>query len=392
MRVLHVIEGLAPALGGLSRAAANLSELIAHSGAEVEIITTIGQNRDKLFQPIGVKVQALPRRFLHAWGYAPRLSRVIRDAVSKADLVHLHGLWLYPHLMASRTAWRAQKPYVVSPHGMMDTWALAQGKFKKRVYGRLIEWRTLQRAAAIHAVSESEAKDIRRLGFSPQIVTIPNGINKTEFAQLPSRFVFRNKYPLLTDKTVFLFLGRIHPKKGLDLLVKAFCQVTKVCPKTILVIAGPDEIGYQKHLEACLSGEGFLGRCLFTGMLQPEERLAALAAADIFVLPSYSEGFPIAAIEALAAGLPVILTEACNIPGIEEEGAGMIITPELTSLSQAMLRLTDDTALRNQVGHSGRQLALAKYTWDRVAEQMTQVYENILLRENSEYARKAQFA
>jgi glycosyltransferase involved in cell wall biosynthesis len=127
-------------------------------------------------------------------------------------------------------------------------------------------------------------------------------------------------------------------------------------------------------------------------MLQPTERLSALAGSDIFVLPSYSEGFPIAPIEALAAGLPVVLTEACNIPDIEEAGAGIVITPEIGSLTEAMLLLINNTALRRRMGVKGRELALAKYTWDRVAARMTEVYKNILLPQKAEYLPKAQLA
>ncbi len=378
MRLLHIVEGLSPALGGMSRVAANLSELFARSGSEVEIITTIEQNSDPIYQPRGVTVRALPRKFVRSWAYAPGLSEIIERAVANADLIHLHGLWLYPHFVASRAAWRARKPYLVSPHGMMDGWALAQGKLKKRVYGGLIEWRTLQRAAAIHAVSETEATDIKRLGFTADIVTIPNGINSNEFAQLPNPSVFTTRYPELLNKTIFLFLGRLHPKKGLDLLVRAFCEVAKVRPDTALVLAGPDEIGYQLRLTSYLDAEGLRGRCIFTGMLGDEERLAALSAADIFVLPSYSEGFPIATIEALAAGVPVILTEACNIPDIEEQGAGIIVKPETTSLREGMLRLVDNPKARKQMGINGRQLALGVYSWDTVAERMGSVYQTVL--------------
>jgi glycosyltransferase involved in cell wall biosynthesis len=378
MRLLHIVEGLSPALGGMSRVAANLSELFARAGSEVEIITTIAQSSDRIYQPSGVTVQALPRRFVPSWAYAPGLAEIIERAVANADLIHLHGLWLYPHFVASRAAWRARKPYLVSPHGMMDEWALAQGKLKKQVYGSLIEWRTLQRAAAIHAVSETEATDIKRLGFTADVVTIPNGINRNEFAQLPNPSVFTTRYPELLNKTIFLFLGRLHPKKGLDLLVKAFTEVAKVRSDTALVFAGPDESGCQLSIASYLDGEGLGGRCLFTGMLGDEERLAALSAAHIFVLPSYSEGFPLATIEALAAGLPVILTEACNVPDIEEQGAGIIVKPEVSSLQQAMLRLADDPTVRKQMGINGRQLALDAYSWDTVAERMGSVYQTVL--------------
>jgi glycosyltransferase involved in cell wall biosynthesis len=352
-------------------------------GIEVDIVTTTRPHSEQLFNPLGVRVQAVPCKFIRAWAYAPSLSRTIKDSVQKADLVHLHGLWLFPHFVASRASWQAGKAYVVSPHGMVDSWALSQGKLKKQIYGNLIEWQTLKRAAVIHAVSESEARDIKRLGFTSEVVTIPNGVDFTEFVELPSRSVFQQRNPIIADKTVFLFLGRIHPKKGLDLLLRAFCEVAKVRPNTVLIIAGPDETGYQKQLENYLAEAGQLDKCIFPGMLQSEERLAALAAADVFVLPSYSEGFPIAPIEALAAGLPVILTEACNIPGIEEAGCGIIVRPENDSLSKAMRQLANNPELGKQMGDRGRELVLAKYTWARIASRLTQVYESVLLGKRS---------
>ena len=379
MRVLHVIEGLAPRLGGLSSAVAKLTEEMARQGAEVDIVTTIRPHSEELFRPAGVNVQAVRCKYIPAWAYAPRLTTTIKNSVKQADVIHLHGLWLFPHFVASRASWQAGKAYVVSPHGMMDKWALSQGRLKKQIYGNLIEWQTLRRAAALHAVSQSEARDIKRMGFTSEVVTIPNGVDFTEFAHLPNRSFLQERYPNTAEKTVFLFLGRIHPKKGLDLLIRAFCKVVKTCPNTVLIIAGPDETGYRKQLEDLLSAAQQLDNCIFTGMLQPSERLSALAAADIFVLPSYSEGFPIAPIEALAAGLPVILTDACNIPDIEQEGCGIIVNTETDSLSEAMVRLANNRELARQMGTRGRQLALANYTWDRIATRMTQVYENVLL-------------
>jgi glycosyltransferase involved in cell wall biosynthesis len=378
MRVLHIIEGLAPWRGGLSRAPAHLSQALRGRGIDGEIITTTLPKDGEIFQPEGVEVQAFPRKVLRAWGYAPHMSQAIKAAIQRADLIHVHGLWCYPHLVSSRAAWDAHKPYVVCPHGMLDEWALSQGRFKKRIYANLIEWQTLRRAAVIHALGESEAANIKRLGITTQVVTIPNGVDEAEFDQLPDREVFIKKHPMLGGKTIFLFLGRIHPKKGVTLLAKAFAEVARARPDVALVVAGPDEVGYLKEMEACMDAEGAAGRYVFTGLLAAEDRMEALAAADVFILPSYSEGFPIAPIEALAAGVPVIVTAACNIPGIEEQNVGLISTTEVSTLSQAMIRLADNPALRKQMGANGRTMVSNTYTWDRIAAQMTTVYQNIL--------------
>jgi glycosyltransferase involved in cell wall biosynthesis len=261
---------------------------------------------------------------------------------------------------------------------MLDVWALNQGRFKKRIYSALIERQTLRRAALIHAVRENEAEDVRRFGITTEVVTIPNGVNPVEFDQLPERETFIKKHQFLMGKTIFLFLGRLHPKKGVALLAKAFSEIARSRSDVALIIAGPDEVGFRKEMEKCLNAEGAAGRYVFTGLLSTEERREVLAAADVFVLPSFSEGFPIAPLEALASGLPVILTEACNIPGIEANGAGLIIKAETPALRDAMLKLASNEALRNEMGRKGRNLVLAKYTWDEIAARLTEVYRAVL--------------
>jgi len=378
MKVLHVVGSLSPEWGGLSRAVVGLSSAMAQLGLEVETVTTTRDGEEQL-KAEGTNVSSFRRCGpLAWWGYASGLAPAMKQAVRRADLVHLHGLWLYPHLVGSRAAKRAMKPYVVSPQGMLDPWALGHKKLRKRVYGSLIEWWTLRKAAAIHAVTDSEARDAKRLRLKPPVVIVPNAIDGSEFATLPDRSKLSTRYSALWGETVVLFLGRIHPKKGLDVLVKAFCKVARTRENVMLVIAGPDEIGYRRRLESYLETEGAKARFLFTGMLRGDERLAALAAADLFVLPSYSEGFPVAAVEAMAAGLPVILSRACRIPDFEEARAGFVVAPETEALCGAILRLIGDPLLRKQMGQNGRQLVLAKYTWDKVARQMVAAYQTVL--------------
>jgi glycosyltransferase involved in cell wall biosynthesis len=261
---------------------------------------------------------------------------------------------------------------------MLDTWALNQRRLKKRLYFRLIESRTLRSASSIHAVSETEIEDIRRLAISTEVVHVPNGINQADFEHLPDRNIFREKHPAVAKKTIVLFLGRVHPKKGIALLAKAFSDLAGAQPDLALVVVGPDSGGCQRELEDCMNASGAAGSYVFTGLLGREECIEALAAADIFVLPSSSEGLPIAAMEALAAGLPVILTKACNLQEVEENGAGMIIEQDADALRQAIVTLAGDQATRKEMGRKGREFALTHYTWDRIAARMVNVYESIL--------------
>ncbi len=377
MRVVHVVESLSPAWGGVSRAVAGMSAAMVRHGLEVEVITTAWKDNGQLW-PEGAVVNAFRPGPLAWWGFARDMGAAIRRATALADIVHLHGLWHYPQVAASRAALRVQRPYLVSPHGMLDGWALGYKRSRKHLYASLVEWRTLRRAAAIHAVSESEATSVRRLHLNPAVVVVPNGIDASEFGHLPARSALSLRYPAFAGKTILLFLGRLHPIKGLDILAEAFCRVAKVRDDLVLVIAGPDETGERKKIEARLVGGGARGRYVFTGMLRGAERLAALAGAHLFVLPSYSEGLSVAALEAMASGLPVVLSEASDIPGVKEAGAGFVVPPQVGALGLAIRRLVDDPDLREAMGRRGRHLVLTNYAWDRAAAQMMDVYNGIL--------------
>src|SRR5207248_11003941 len=159
---------------------------MAHIGLEAEIITT-AQGDEEYFHPEGTTVEMFQRGPLGWWGYAPHLAPAIKKAVRRVDLVHIHGLWLYPHLVAARAAARACTPYIVSLHGMLDLWALDHKRFRKRIYACLIERRTLREAAAVHAVSDHEVIDAKRFRLTRPVFIVPNGIDACEFANLPER-------------------------------------------------------------------------------------------------------------------------------------------------------------------------------------------------------------
>jgi glycosyltransferase involved in cell wall biosynthesis len=379
MKVLHVVESLSPKWGGLSRAVAGLSEAMVRHGLEVEIITTIRGNEEQ-FYPKGAKAQAFRRGPLSWWGYAHNLRSAIERAVLRADIIHTHGLWLYPNLIASRAAWHVGKPYVISPHGMLDPWALGHKKYKKRIYASLIEWRTLSRANAIHALSRNEAIDVKSLHFMTPVAVIPNGLDLCEFAKLPDRSTLTtNRYPVLTGKMAALFLGRIHPKKGLDLLARAFCEIMRKRDDVILVIAGPDETGNRDRIESHLKAEGGKDHYIFTGMLRGEERLMAFAAADIFILPSYSEGLPMAVIEAMAAGLPVVISDRVNIHhDVHAYKAGIVTKCDVQEIANAVETLLDNEAIRKEMGENGKRLVQDTFTWDVIVPKIIKLYEQVL--------------
>jgi glycosyltransferase involved in cell wall biosynthesis len=310
-----------------------------------------------------------PRRF----GYSPALKEVMYRM--SFDLIHNHGLWMYPDLAARQAAQRANVPLLVSPHGMLDAWALRNSAWKKRLAGRLFSNRTLRRAACIHALCESEYHSIREYGLKSPVCIIPNGVD------LPKDSV---PNPRRTDEAgrILLFMGRIHAKKGLGNLVNAWAAVrSRRYPNNgwRLVIAGDDQLGQQDKLKCLVRALALEREVVFTGPLRDSDKEAALARADAFVLPSYSEGLPIAVLEAWTYRLPVVMTRECNIPEGFAAGAALEVQPHPQSIAQGLERLfAMDREQLHAMGNRGRALVESKFTWPTVAAQMMDVYRWLL--------------
>jgi len=302
----------------------------------------------------------------------------VQRVVSTFDLVHIHEIWHHPHFAAYCAAKRAGKPYIVSIRGALESWCLNYKALKKRVYATLIQKRTLREASVLHALTVDELRSIRAFGLDNHVVVIPNGLDATEFQDLPGREKLEQLYPQLRGKQVVLFLGRIHSQKGLDLLAEAFGRIVEERREVCLLIAGPDHDGYRAQVERVLSAQGALDKVIFPGMLSGQEKLAALSGVDLFVLPSYSEGFSMAILDALFCGLPVIITGQCHFPEVAQAKAGVVIEPDVDQLVEALVGLLDRPELRKEMGENGRQLIMEKFTWEKVADQMFRLYEDVL--------------
>lgn len=382
MKVLHVVHSLIPEAGGNAKVVAELTENLAKRGITTSIFTTIMEKdeQENLFQPKGVGLFVSQQSFLaRGWPYySPELKKNIMKEMSKFDIIHIHDIWHYPCYAAYRIAKRADKPYIITTQGTLEPWALKYKGLRKRIYMSLVQKRILQEAASIHALTDEETKHIRAIGIENTIIKIPNGIDPQEFQNLPPRKDLDRLFPGLQGKRVILFLGRIHPIKGLDLLAKTFGKIARERDDVRLLIAGPNKEGYQAHIEKMLQTEGVLDKVIFTGMINGYEKMAVLNGADIFILPSYSEGFSIAVLEAMICGLPVIITSQCCFPEVEISKAGFIIEPDTYQLANSLSKLLNDPELCKVMGENGRELVLEKFTIDKIANQMINLYENIM--------------
>lgn len=369
---MHVVAGLDPADGGPSYSVPRLCEALAAMGADPVLLsvaagrdppcdTRQGGYRDQRFAQDAARVPGL-----RALRCSAGFSAALKEAAAAADLVHDHGLWLLPNLQAGWTAAAARKPFVVSPRGMLSPPALAFSRLKKRVFWALLQGPVMRRAACLHATSEQEYDELRTFGLRHPIAVIPNGID------LPVPF------PDTRDGTarerIALWLGRMHPKKGLELLLQAWARVEPARPDWRLSLVGPGEERYVGELRAMSRGLG-LGRVSFDGPVYGAAKGEVYRAADLFVLPSLNENFGLTVAEALAAGTPVIATIGTPWSKVESEGCGWWIEPKSDALAATLTKATamPRPALR-EMGGRGRAWMARDFSWDRVARDIAELY------------------
>jgi glycosyltransferase involved in cell wall biosynthesis len=374
---LHVTEHLDPRFGGVASVLASLSAAIAQTGSWQVILAGFCERDERvvpdLFQ--GVQLERFPRGRL-PWLLGGPVTSRMSNLIQSADIVHIHGLWREPSSVVARLVASAGKPYVISAHGMLEHWALNHKRLRKRFYGAFVEKPTLKRARCLHALTAAELLDYRRYGLSAPVAVIPNGVT------VPSETdpeIFLRQYPQLRGRRLLLYLGRIHPKKGVDLLCRAWAQVAPSLPDAHLVLAGPDSDGTLEVIRGLVVKFGIQSQVTITGMLSGTSKWSALAAADVFVLPSHSEGFSAAVLEALGVGLPVIITRQCNFPEVAASGCGWVIEPDVAELSGAIgLCLRTPAAELALFGRRGQELARSKFNWQTIAQAMLTVYQWVL--------------
>jgi glycosyltransferase involved in cell wall biosynthesis len=386
MKILHVIANLAPRYGGPSQACWEMARAVARLGHQVSIYTTNQDGPGELAVPVdrpawrdGVEVRYFPIQAPRFWGTSLPLALALRRKIPASDLVHIHSLYLFHDLVAGHWCRRFRVPYLVRPHGTLDPFIYRRHRWRKRLMELLFEHRNIRRAAALHFTTAAEAKLAVPFTFQTPGLVVPLGINFEDFAVLPEPGKFRRRYPEIGDRHIILFFGRVNFKKGLDLLAQAFGAVARRRPDVHLVIAGPDNEGWGGRVRTWLDEQGALDRTTFTGMLLGAEKLAVLRDASLFVLPSYSENFGLAVIEAMAAGLPVIISDQVNIwREVQASGAGMVIPVDSGALADQILELLNEPETARRLGQQGRSLVQAQFEWPRIARSLAAAYTRII--------------
>lgn len=370
---LSVLSHIDPKYGGLSAVVPQMCEAVAAGGSVRVDIAAFCAADEAIDGRNGeaADIECWPMSRLR-WARDKKLRSEFARRVEFAAGVHIHGLWEQSSDIAAKTSRRLGKPYILSAHGMLDTWALSHKKLKKQIYSTLIERANVNGAACLHALTRTEAEDYRRYGSRRPVAIIPNGV------VIPARITphaFWALYPELRAKRLLLFLGRLHFKKGLDLLVRSWASIAAQWPEAHLVLAGPDCEGTREKLELLIQQCGLNSRVTFPGMLRNGFKWSALAASECFILPSYSEGLSVATLEAMGAGLPVIVTQQCNLPQVRERRAGWVINPKESELTEALTECLAGGAQRNRaIGRRGVQLVREQHSWPVVGAQMNELY------------------
>ncbi len=361
--------------GGLFTSVRRLGQSLESSNPDVSVhvLSTIDPfvNEDVgAWYPLKVKIHAAVGPW--SFRYSPGIGSDLRSL--DLDIVHVHHLWMYPSVATLRWHGRTRRPYIVTASGMIDRWAVNQARFKKWFAWHAFEKQHLSNASCIHALGESEIDGIRRRGIQTPICVIPNGIDiPPADRELPSP-------PKSANRLQLLFLGRLHPKKGVSELLAAWRKWQKedahFAGDWKLLLAGWGETGDIAKFKREVHEFGIDQTVKFVGPVFDQDKADLLKAATAFILPSFSEGLPIAVLEAWAYGLPALITPQCNLRKGIVEGAAISINPSADSIREglaAMARLSDTE--RRAMGLNGYRLVMSSYSWPIVAAQMKEVYD-----------------
>jgi glycosyltransferase involved in cell wall biosynthesis len=377
MNILHVIPGLTAERGGTTAVVQALAKHQAAAGHAVTVLTTDqGQRHGEHASepPPAVRVERVAVKGPDRIAYAPAFADTVRAHLRQSAVVHVHSIFTYPVHAALREAAALGVPAVLAPHGQLHPYSLSRSRWKKRLY--LALWGRMVRRAcrAWHYTSEPEADASWPHDASPRFV-LPNGVEMQDFSldRGAARSVVERAFPELHERPYVLFLGRLHTKKRLDLLLDAFLAAAP--PACRLVVAGPDEERLWEPLaRRYLSDGGAAKRVLSVGHVAGELKTALLTAAELFALPSEHENFGIAALESLAAGVPVLLSPHVDLaPAAAAAGFGAVAPLDAGAWKERLAALLGDSPL--PAGDAARRWVRANYSWDVLAARLVERYE-----------------
>lgn len=383
LNILQVVPYFAPAwdYGGPVRVCYELSRQLVKRGHEVTVYTTDALNaRSRVIEREetldGIRVRRFRNlsntvAYRHNIFVSPGMLTAMAG-LAGFDVIHLHEYRTLQNTLVHYHAVKLRVPYILQARGSLPI--ARPKKSLKRLYDSLWGHRILNDAARVIALTPTEAEQYGSMGLAEdKVEVVPNGIDLSEFENLPERGEFRRRWGIGDNERLVLYLGRIHEIKGLDVLAKAFAELLKAFNNIKLAIAGPDD-GYLPTLKKLIEALGIEEHVIFTGLLHGRDKLAAYVDADIYVLPSFYEIFGNTVIEACACGTPVIVTDRCGIASVIDGQAGLVVPYDKDHLGNAILHMLGDDEMRRRFGEKGRLLVREQFAWSRIIAQVESIY------------------
>lgn len=385
MNILHVISNMDPTSGGVAAAAIGLTKAQREIGINASMMSSYPPGQSGVvaqdLRQLGIDVRTVgpcPGRI----NRHPLIRPTLEAAMRNIDVVHIHGLWEEVLHCAAVIARRQQIPYLVTPHGMLDPYSLKRSRWIKQFLLTLRVRRNLNFAKALHYTSDAEKQLATPLNLRPMSITEPNGIDFFEFINLPVRGAFRDRLGISATRPVILFLSRLHPKKGLDLLIPAFARFIgnlkqDLIPK--LVIGGPDANGYRATLEQMVARLNISDSVVFSGMLHGVERVQAYVDSDLFALPSYQENFGIVVAEAMACATPVLISDQVNIwPVVKTNTLGQVCHTTIDDIHAHLQDWYMDREQWRAAAQKSPEFVRSNYGWGQIAHRWIENYKLVM--------------
>jgi glycosyltransferase involved in cell wall biosynthesis len=315
----------------------------------------------------------------HRFALSKDYRRTLRREVPLADVVHVYSMYHYPGFWAALYARRYSVPYVLEPHGTLDTFMFVRHKWRKRLFEYLFERRNFRAAAAIRFLSETEASMAKRnLGTTFTAAVIPTGIEPDEFRPSGRAAEVMSRYAIPSNLRLVVFVGRLHSKKGIDLLIQAFIQLARTDNTLHLVVIGPDD-GMEQRIRAMVAEANIDSRVTLTGMVIGQDKIDLMSAAAVVAIPSYTENFCNVAIEAMALRVPVVVSSGVAIAQqIKDAGAGIVAAPVVDEITTAIRRLVDEPGAIQRLGLAGQALASRCFSWTAVVAEIDALYRDLI--------------
>ncbi|BAY36695.1 hypothetical protein NIES2111_10260 [Nostoc sp. NIES-2111] len=387
MKVLHIIPSVASVRGGPSQAVIEAVKALRNAGVDAEIATTNDNGDDLLDVPIGklVEYKQVPvqffRRFspkvnsIREFAFSKDLTTWLWQNVSQYDLLHVHAIFSYPSTIAMTIARLQRVPYIVRPLGQLCEWSLQQSYQKKQLYLKLIERANINYSKCIHFTSEQEQQEAAPLKLRSPSFVVPHGLYIPHLIP-DARQRLRQQLNLPDDEPIILFLSRLHPKKGLDYLIPALGKLSNY--RFTFVIAGSGDADYESKIKSLVITHNLQNRTHFRGFVKGENKDSLLQGSDLFVLTSYSENFGVAVVEALAAGIPAIITPGVALANmVTQEKLGYVAEFDVTAIATSIKQALDTPQEAKARGDRARKFISENYTWDCIASKLISVYSEM---------------